>query len=107
MSRTSGILLHVTSLPSNYGIGTFGKEAYRFVDFLEKTNQTYWQFLPLGPTSFGDSPYQSFSINALNPYFIDLDILVKEGLLKKKDIIDSTYSKKINYGNYIVKDIKF
>ncbi|HHT55815.1 MAG TPA: 4-alpha-glucanotransferase [Acholeplasma sp.] len=98
MSRTSGILLHVTSLPSNYGIGTFGKEAYRFVDFLEKTNQTYWQFLPLGPTSFGDSPYQSFSINALNPYFIDLDILVKEGLLKKKDIIDSTYSKKINYG---------
>lgn len=98
MSRSSGILLHVTSLPSNYGIGTFGKEAYKFVDFLEKTNQTYWQFLPLGPTSFGDSPYQSFSINALNPYFIDLDILVKEGLLLKKDIIDSTYSKKINYG---------
>lgn len=98
MSRTSGILLHVTSLPSNYGIGTFGKEAYRFIDFLERTNQTYWQFLPLGPTSFGDSPYQSFSINALNPYFIDLDILVSEGLLNNNDIIDSTYSKDINYG---------
>lgn len=99
MKRESGILMHISSLPSNYGIGTFGKEAYKFVDFLDETNQTYWQFLPLGPTSYGDSPYQSFSINALNPYFIDLDILVDENLLTKEDIIDSTYGKKINYGN--------
>lgn len=99
MKRESGILMHISSLPSNYGIGTFGKEAYKFVDFLDETNQSYWQFLPLGPTSYGDSPYQSFSINALNPYFIDLDILVDENLLTKEDIIDSTYGKKINYGN--------
>src|SRR5690554_72511 len=98
MSRKSGILLHVTSLPSKYGIGNFGEEAYKFVDFLNETNQKYWQFLPLGPTSFGDSPYQSFSINALNPYFIDLDILVKEGYLLESEIIDSTNNKKINYG---------
>lgn len=88
--RTSGILLHISSLPSNYGIGTFGKEAYKFVDFLNDTKQTYWQILPLGPTSYGDSPYQTFSAFALNPYFIDLDLLVEEGLLSKKDILDST-----------------
>src|SRR5690554_7710823 len=98
MNRSSGILLHFSSLPSKYGIGTFGKEAYKFVDFLKETKQTYWQFLPIGPTSYGDSPYQSFSINALNPYFIDLDILVSEGLLKQSDIIDSTDGNYINYG---------
>lgn len=88
--RTSGILLHISSLPSNYGIGTFGKEAYKFVDYLNDAKQTYWQILPLGPTSYGDSPYQTFSAFAINPYFIDLDMLVKDKLLSKKDIIDST-----------------
>lgn len=85
MKRSSGILMHITSLPSPYGIGTFGKEAYEFVDFLVKAGQKYWQILPLGSTSFGDSPYQSFSAFAGNPYFIDLDFLSKEGLLQKKD----------------------
>ncbi|MBB6215830.1 4-alpha-glucanotransferase [Anaerosolibacter carboniphilus] len=86
LERSSGILMHITSLPSPYGIGTFGKEAYGFVDFLEKAGQKYWQLLPLGPTSFGDSPYQSFSSFAGNPYLIDLEILVEEGLLKWDDI---------------------
>ena len=83
--RTSGILLHISSLPSEYGIGTTGKEAYKFVDFLKAAKQSCWQILPIGPTSYGDSPYQSFSTNAGNPYFIDLDILCEEGLLKKAD----------------------
>ncbi|WP_025724820.1 4-alpha-glucanotransferase [Acholeplasma granularum] len=90
--RKAGILLHISSLPSNYGIGTFGAEAYKFVDFLKSTNQSYWQILPLGPTSYGDSPYQTFSAFAMNPYFIDLDFLIKEKLLKKSEIIDSTTS---------------
>ncbi|PKK97543.1 MAG: 4-alpha-glucanotransferase [Tenericutes bacterium HGW-Tenericutes-3] len=85
--RTSGILLHISSLPSKYGIGAYGREAYQFVDFLEQTNQTYWQILPLGPTSYGDSPYQTFSAFANNPYFIDLELLVKEKLLRKSEII--------------------
>ena len=71
--RTSGILLPVASLPSKYGIGAFSKEAYKFVDTLEKAGQSYWQILPLGPTGYGDSPYQSFSTFAGNPYFIDLE----------------------------------
>ncbi|CDR30800.1 4-alpha-glucanotransferase [Acholeplasma oculi] len=90
--RKAGILLHISSLPSKYGIGTFGKEAYKFVDFLQSTHQSYWQILPLGPTSYGDSPYQTFSAFAMNPYFIDLDILVQEKLLKKSEILDSTSS---------------
>ncbi len=77
--------MHISSLPSNYGIGTFGEEAYKFVDFLKKAGQTYWQVLPLCPTGFGDSPYQSFSTFAGNPYFIDLDLLCKDGLLNKED----------------------
>ena len=84
--RTSGILLHISSLPSDYGIGTFGREAYRFVDFLAKAGQTYWQILPIGITSFGDSPYQSFSSFAGNPYFIDPDRLIYDGYLEKADI---------------------
>lgn len=83
--RTSGILLPVTSLPSKYGIGCFSKEAYEFVDFLEEAKQTYWQILPLGPTSYGDSPYQSFSTFAGNPYFIDLTRLIEQGLLTKEE----------------------
>lgn len=84
--RKSGIILPIFSLPSNYGVGTFGIEAYKFVDFLEKANQSYWQILPIGPTSYGDSPYQSFSTFAGNPYFIDLDLLIKDELLKQEEI---------------------
>lgn len=83
--RTAGILLPVTSLPSEYGIGTLGHAAFEFVDFLKKAGQTYWQILPVGPTGYGDSPYQSFSTFAGNPYFIDLVDLCEEGLLKKED----------------------
>lgn len=80
--RSAGILMPVSSLPSPYGIGSFGKSAYDFVDNLVSARQKFWQVLPLGPTSFGDSPYASFSAFAGNPYFIDLDMLVEEGLLK-------------------------
>lgn len=86
MKRGSGVLLHVSSLPSRYGIGTFGKEARKFVRFLNSANQKYWQILPLNPTSYGDSPYQSFSAFALNPYFIDLDYLCKRGYITKEDL---------------------
>ena len=72
MKRASGILLPVFSLPSEHGIGCFSEEAYQFVDMLKKAGQSYWQILPLGPTGYGDSPYQSFSTYAGNPYFIDL-----------------------------------
>lgn len=96
--RSSGILMPIFSLPSKYGIGTMGEAAYRFVDFLRAAGQSYWQILPLGHTGFGDSPYQTFSSAAGNPYFIDLDMLVKEGLISEKDLpapqIDST---KVNY----------
>ncbi len=81
--RSSGLLLHITSLPGKYGIGTMGKEAYAFVDFLEKAGQKIWQILPLGHTGYGDSPYQCFSAFAGNPLLIDLDLLVKDGLLSK------------------------
>ena len=84
--RESGILMHITSLPGPYGIGSMGKQAYRFVDFLESAGQSYWQILPLTPTGYGDSPYQSFSACAGNPYLIDLDTLVEQGLLKKTEV---------------------
>ncbi|MBS7298848.1 MAG: 4-alpha-glucanotransferase [Eubacteriales bacterium] len=84
--RSAGILMHISSLPSPYGIGTLGREAYRFVDFLKKAGQTYWQVLPVCPTSYGDSPYQSNSAFAGNPYFIDLDMLCEDGLLEKNEI---------------------
>lgn len=83
IKRSSGILMHITSLPSPYGIGTLGKEAYDFVDFLYKSGQSYWQVLPIAPTGYGDSPYQSCSAFAGNPYFIDLPLLTEMGLLKK------------------------
>ena len=85
MKRASGILLPVFSLPSEYGIGCFSKEAYQFVDMLKRAGQSYWQILPLGPTGYGDSPYQSFSTYAGNPYFIDLETLVREGLLTEAE----------------------
>lgn len=84
--RTSGILMPIFSLPSKYGIGTLGREAYRFVDFLERSGQKWWQMLPVGPTGFGDSPYQSFSVCAGNPYFVDLDMLCEKKLLKTSEI---------------------
>lgn len=83
--RESGILLPVASLPSKYGIGAFSESAYKFVDQLKAAGQKYWQILPLGPTGYGDSPYQSFSTFAGNPYFIDLETLIEEGLLTEKE----------------------
>ena len=85
MKRTAGILLPIFSLPSAYGIGCFSKSAYDFVDWLKAAGQTYWQILPLGPTSYGDSPYQSFSTFAGNPYFISLEALIEEGVLTKEE----------------------
>lgn len=85
MKRASGILLPVASLPSKYGIGCFSKEAYAFIDKLVEAGQSYWQILPLSPTSYGDSPYQSFSSFAGNPYFIDPDALVEEGVLTEEE----------------------
>lgn len=83
--REAGILLPISALNSKHGIGSFSKEAYHFVDWLKKAGQSYWQILPLGPTSFGDSPYQSFSAFAGNPYYIDLESLIEEGLLTREE----------------------
>ncbi len=83
--RKSGILMPIASLPGKYGIGTFGRNAYRFVDRLQAAGQSYWQILPLGPTGYGDSPYQAFSTFAGNPYFIDLELLIEEGLLTEEE----------------------
>ena len=79
--RASGILMGISSIPSKYGMGCFSKEAYEFVDQLEQAGQQYWQILPLGPTGYGDSPYQSVSTFAGNPYFINLEDLIEKGLL--------------------------
>ena len=84
--RASGILMHITSLPDAYGIGTMGSQAYEFVDFLQKTGQRYWQILPLTPTGYGDSPYQSCSTFAGNPYLIDLQQLIEVGLLREEEV---------------------
>lgn len=83
--RKSGILMPISSLPSKYGIGCFSKEAYEFVDFLEKSGQELWQILPLGPTGYGDSPYQSFSTFAGNPYFVSIKDLIKKGYITKEE----------------------
>lgn len=99
--RRCGILLAVSSLPSKYGIGSFGKEAYDFVDFLKKSGQSLWQILPLGPTGYGDSPYQSFSTFAGNPYYIDLEEFIKMGWLKEKECEKYDYGHK-NYVEYSV-----
>lgn len=98
--RKSGVLMPVSSLPSKYGIGTFGKAAYEFVDQLRKGGQSLWQILPLGPTSYGDSPYQSFSTFAGNPYFIDLEILVQEGLLTEKECDACDFGDNPEYVDY-------
>lgn len=99
--RSSGILMPIFSLASPYGIGTFGREAYEFVDFLKKAGQRYWQLLPLNPTNYGDSPYQSFSAAAGNPYFIDLQLLTQEGLLLPSDYTDIDFGSdptSVDYG---------
>ena len=98
--RRAGVLLPVSSLPGEYGIGTFGKAAYDWVDYLKASGQTLWQILPLGPTGYGDSPYQSFSTFAGNPYFIDLDILIEEGLLKKSECDSMDWGGSIRYVDY-------
>ena len=102
--RASGILLHLTSLPNEYGIGDFGRSAYEFIDFLESTQQTYWQILPLGPTGFGDSPYQCFSAFAGNTNLISPEVLIEDGLLtaaevaKKPEFIEG----KVDYPTTVV-----
>lgn len=98
--RSAGILMPVSSLPSPYGIGTFGKSAYDFVDNLAKARQKFWQVLPLGPTSYGDSPYASFSAFAGNPYFIDLDILIEEELLDKDYVESFMWNMEDRYVDY-------
>ncbi|WP_252234046.1 4-alpha-glucanotransferase [Clostridium sp. ZS1] len=109
MRRSSGIIMHIASLPGEFGIGTFGKEAYEFADFLKESHQKYWQILPIGPTSYGDSPYQSFSAFAGNPYFIDFNLLKKDGLLKSKDYSNLNFGKDkedIDYGLIFVEKMK-
>ncbi|MBO4381284.1 MAG: 4-alpha-glucanotransferase, partial [Clostridia bacterium] len=98
-SRGSGILMPVSSLPSRYGIGSCGKEAFKFVDFLAETGVKVWQVLPLNPTSYGDSPYQSPSAWAGNPYFVDLDLLREDGLLTASELKSQKHdTKTIDYG---------
>ncbi len=106
MARKSGILLHISSLPNRYGIGSFGKECYDFIDFLVEAKHSVWEILPLGQTGFGDSPYSSVCSNSYNPYFISLDALCEKGLLKRKELfasVDRTpfvdYGK-LYYGRY-------
>ena len=100
MKRSSGVFLSISSLPSKYGIGTLGKEAYQFVDFLSCSGFSHWQILPFNPTGFGNSPYQSFSTFAGNPYYIDLLKLKKDGLLTANDLKQYKYEDNghIDYG---------
>ena len=100
MDRSSGILLPISSLPTRYGIGTMGREAYAFADFLHAAGQKYWQLLPLGPTSYGDSPYQSFSTFAGNPYFIDLEMLAEDGLLDLAELERTDWGGNPRYVDY-------
>ena len=101
MKRASGVLMPMSSLPSPYGIGTMGKSAYQFVDFLKASGQKYWQLLPLGPTSYGDSPYSAFSTFAGSPYYIDLDLLIKDKLLRKSEVATIDWGddpERVDYG---------
>ena len=100
MKRSCGVLLPISSLPSPYGIGTLGKEAYEFIDFLEKAGQAWWQILPVGPTSYGDSPYQSFSTFAGNPYFVDLETLRRDGKLTQEEINEGYWGADPNWVDY-------
>ena len=96
--RASGILMPVFSLPGPFGIGTLGSEATAFVDFLAEAKQTYWQILPIGPTGYGDSPYQSFSAFAGNPYFIDFRLLAADGYLTAEEIPAAQPVSTVDYG---------
>lgn len=98
--RKSGVLLPVSSIPSKYGIGTFSKQAYNFIDLLEKAGQSYWQILPLGPTGYGDSPYQSFSTFAGNPYYIDLEALIEAGYLTEAECDQYDFGDNDEYIDY-------
>lgn len=100
MKRSCGVLLPVSSLPSKYGIGCFSSEAYRFVDFLAEAGQSWWQILPLGQTGYGDSPYQSFSTFAGNPYFIDLERLIGAGYLSREEVEQYNFGSNPSYVDY-------
>lgn len=100
--KEAGILLHISSLPSKYGCGSIGKEAYKFVDFLHKAGQTLWQILPVGPTSYGDCPYSSLSSFAFNPYFIDLEWLVDNELLLKEELPEQINVKFVDFNNLFI-----
>ena len=109
LTRGAGILMAITSLPSDYGIGTLGDAAFNFVDLLVDLIQRYWLILPIGPTSFGDSPYQSISAFAGNPYLIDLDDLVRDGLLMESEIRSYNWGadeKDVDYDNHFQKRIQ-
>ena len=98
--REQGILMPVSSIPSRYGMGTFGKESYEFVDFLKKAGQKLWQILPLGPVGYGASPYQSFSTFAGNPYYIDLEFLIEDGYLTREECDACDFGNHENYIDY-------
>ncbi len=98
--RSNGVLMHISSLPSEYGIGTLGQEAREFADFMEKARMQYWQVLPIGPTSYGDSPYQSFSSFAGNPYFIDLNTLCEEGYLSYDECRNTYWGERADRVDY-------
>ena len=98
--RKSGVLLPVSGIPSRYGIGTFSKESYEFVDFLQQAGQKLWQILPLGPTGYGDSPYQSFSTFAGNPYYIDLEEFIEKGFLTRQECEETDFGQDAGYVDY-------
>ena len=100
MKRSCGVLMHITSLPSPYGIGTLGEEAEKFADWLVEAGQSWWQVLPVGPTGYGDSPYQPFSSFAGNPLLIDLDELCKQDLLTKQECEAIDYGADPEYTDY-------
>lgn len=102
LKRSNGVIMPIFSIPSAYGIGTFGKAAYKIVDFLSDASIKYWQILPLGQTSYGDSPYQSFSSFAGNPYFIDLDMLIEDGLLDDDDLENINFGDTDRYVDYAI-----
>ncbi|MGG7178197.1 4-alpha-glucanotransferase [Clostridium paraputrificum] len=109
MKRGAGVIMHIASLPGEFGIGSFGNEAYKFAEFVKKSGFKYWQILPLGHTSYGDSPYQSFSAFAGNPYFIDYDFLRDDGLLVDEDYKNENYGEldnSIDYGAIFLSKFK-
>ncbi|MGL5151594.1 MAG: 4-alpha-glucanotransferase [Clostridium sp.] len=109
MKRSSGVIMHISSLPGKFGIGTFGKEAYKFGEFLKESGISYWQILPLGQTSYGDSPYQCFSAFGGNPYFIDFEILEEWGILSKVEYECEDYGDKeevVDYGKLFISKYK-